>query len=252
MTGPKAELAWVGQDGHRLQDSVQIEQRLAHPHEDDVREIPTGSGQAARGVADLVDDLRGLEVAPEAQLSRGAERATNGAAGLARDAKGVALAMQRPARPGEATRWVVHEHRFDERPVREQMKCLLGQAGVGKPDFVLDDRVDAKSVRESRPEGGGQSQHLLRRLSVLTPDGVPDLSCPIGRLAFACQPLFKRSIGETAQTGTSVAGNGARIRPGLGLKRGRDDRVAGSLVAGHVGRTHRAAIIACRVRGRRT
>ena len=47
---------------------------------------------------DLVDDLGGLEVAQEAQLPGGAERAAHRAAGLAGDAHGGALAA--PARAG--------------------------------------------------------------------------------------------------------------------------------------------------------
>ena len=46
--------------------------------------------------ARLVDDLGRLEVAPEAELAGGAERAADGAAGLARDAQRGALAPRQP------------------------------------------------------------------------------------------------------------------------------------------------------------
>ena len=49
-------------------------------------------------MADLVDDLGRLEVAAEAELAGRAERAADGAAGLARDAQGVPLAL--PPRAG--------------------------------------------------------------------------------------------------------------------------------------------------------
>ena len=74
-----------------------------------VRRLPPG-GQAASRVADLVHDLGGLQVAPEAKLAGRAERAAHRAAGLARDAQRVPLALARPGR-------VVHEDRFDERSV---------------------------------------------------------------------------------------------------------------------------------------
>ena len=59
-------------------------------------------GQAPGGVADLVDDLGDLEVAVEAELAGRAERAADGAAGLARDAQRVPLAAARRA-PGSAS-----------------------------------------------------------------------------------------------------------------------------------------------------
>ena len=75
---------------------VEVEQRLAHAHEDDVRQPLAVGGQAPRGVADLVDDLGGLEVPREAQLAGRAERAADRAAGLARDAQRVPLALAAP------------------------------------------------------------------------------------------------------------------------------------------------------------
>ena len=48
------------------------------------------------GEADLVDDLGGLEVAPEPELAGRAERAADGAAGLARDAQRVRARATRP------------------------------------------------------------------------------------------------------------------------------------------------------------
>ena len=80
----------------RGQHAVEVEQRLAHAHEHDVRQPLAVRGQPARGVADLVDDLGRLEVAPEAELAGRAERAADRAAGLARDAQRVPLARCRP------------------------------------------------------------------------------------------------------------------------------------------------------------
>ena len=81
---------------------VEVEQRLAHAHEHDVGQPLAGRGQPARRVADLVDDLGDLEVAPEPELAGRAERAADGAAGLARDAQRVPLARARRG-PGSAS-----------------------------------------------------------------------------------------------------------------------------------------------------
>ena len=84
------------------EDAVEVEQRLAHAHEHDVREALAVRGQPPGGVADLVDDLGRLEVAPEAELAGRAERAADRAAGLARDAQRVPLARCRRG-PGSAS-----------------------------------------------------------------------------------------------------------------------------------------------------
>ena len=93
--------------------------------------------EAPRREADLVDDLGDLEVAPEPELAGRAERAADGAAGLARDAQRVALARAGPRR-------VVHQHRFDERAVGQPVERLLGQAAVGFRELGLGDGVEAE------------------------------------------------------------------------------------------------------------
>ena len=89
------------------------------------------------GEADLVDDLGDLQVAREPELAGRAERAADGAPGLARDAQRVALARARPRR-------VVHQDRFDERAVGEPVERLLGQAAVGVRELGVGDGVEAE------------------------------------------------------------------------------------------------------------
>ena len=98
----QAEPARVVERLDRRQHPVEVEQRLAHAHEHDVRQALAVGREPARGVADLVDDLGDLEVAPEPELAGGAERAADGAAGLARDAQRVPLARRRRG-PGSAS-----------------------------------------------------------------------------------------------------------------------------------------------------
>ena len=113
-----------------------------------VRRWPFG-GEPARGVADLVDDLGGLEVAPEPELAGGAERAADRAAGLARDAQRVALAR------GAAGR-VVHQDGLDERAVVESVEGLLGLAAVGEAQLRVRRpcRAGSASSRASRSAAG--------------------------------------------------------------------------------------------------
>ena len=89
------------------QHAVEVEQRLAHPHEHDIGQSTAVRDQPAGRVPDLVDDLGGLEVASEPELARRAERAADGAADLARDAQGVPLPGSPPCR-------VVHQHGLDQ------------------------------------------------------------------------------------------------------------------------------------------
>src|SRR5207344_1013365 len=91
VPGAEPEPMWIGQRGDGLEDAIEVEQRLAHPHEHHVGQPAAVAGQPARCRSDLVDDLGRLEVAAEAELTGRAERTADGAAGLARDAHGVAL-----------------------------------------------------------------------------------------------------------------------------------------------------------------
>ena len=99
VTGSQAEPRRIGQGGRGADDRIEVEERLAHPHEDEVGEVAPEGGQPAAGVAGLVDDLGDVEVAPEAKLAGGAERAAHGAAGLAADAERV-RARDAPPRAG--------------------------------------------------------------------------------------------------------------------------------------------------------
>ena len=99
---PEPEPARVVERLDRGEDPVEVEQRLAHAHEHDVRQPLAVGREPARGEADLVDDLGDLEVAPEPELAGRAERAADRAAGLARDAQRVPLARAGRA-PGSAS-----------------------------------------------------------------------------------------------------------------------------------------------------
>ena len=86
-------------------------------------------------MANLVDDLGHLEVAPEAELAGRAERATDGTAGLARDAQRVALARPGPGR-------IVHQHGFDQGAIGQAVERLLGQAAIAFAQLGVGHRVE--------------------------------------------------------------------------------------------------------------
>ncbi len=85
--------------------AVVVGQRLAHPHEDDVRQpavVPVAKFH--RGRTDLLEDLCRRQVALQPALTGRAERARHPAARLRRDADGVSLR-------------IAHQHRLERRAV---------------------------------------------------------------------------------------------------------------------------------------
>ena len=120
---------------HRGEHPVVVGQRLAHAHEHDVgqpaavrrcRAWPTAAG------AHLLEDLGGRQVALQPALARRAERARHAAAGLRRDAHGVALR-------------VAHQHRLERRAVDRAPQHLAGLARV-----ALDLAHRVEQLREQR------------------------------------------------------------------------------------------------------
>ena len=168
VAGAEPEAFSVGDRLGRGDHRVEVEQGLAHAHEDEVREVAAAGRQPATGVADLVDDLRHLEVPLEAQLTGGAERAADRTARLAADAQGVALATL-PARR------VVHQDALHEPAVGEAMERLLRGVVVGETKVGLGDRVEAKALGEAGPERPAQGRDRVPGGRIRAPDGVGDL-----------------------------------------------------------------------------
>ena len=100
-----------------------------------------GRGQTPRGVANLIDDLRGLEIPAEAKLTGGAERATDGTAGLTGDAERMPLAVQRPTGTGITACRIVHQDGLHERPARESVRSL-GLKRIHHSVVVQDNAVN--------------------------------------------------------------------------------------------------------------
>ena len=240
VAGAQPEPLWIGKRGHRLQHPVQVEERLAHAHEDDVGQSSAPGRQPARGVADLVEDLRRLEVAPEARARRwrrtGSRRrnrpgsrctacgALDARAGRRRLGRGPgsASAPTRSARR-RTSRWSV----FSVRPL---------SATVTSSAAIVSTR-NALS-RPARKRRRKREQLVAVAAALLAPDAVADLPGAVRGLALAGQPAFELALGQAAQPWTRVgrmAGR-ARLRRRRGHGRGRRRRglgeIGGARVAG--------------------
>ena len=205
MARPQAEPLRIVERRDRRQHPVQVEQWLAHAHEHDVREALAVGGQAAGGVAHLVDDLGGLEVAPEPELARRTERAADGAPGLARDAQRVPLARRAAGR-------VVHQDGLDELAVVESMEGLLGQPAVGDAKLGVVDRVEAEVASQRRPDRNRQGPHLGRiGQPAVLPGRIRDLAGAERGLALVRHPggeLVRGQPREPAVVTSVVTGQG--------------------------------------------
>ena len=109
-----------------MQDGVDIVQRFAHSHHDEVSHAFPRMGllEDAAGVQDLGDDFAGPQVAHEAHLTGGAKYAAHGAAGLGADANGVPTVVS-------------HQDGLDSLTVLQAKQELAG-AAVRTADFIDD------------------------------------------------------------------------------------------------------------------
>ena len=160
-------------------------------------------GQPPRRVAGLVDDLGRVEVAREAELARGAERATDRAAGLARQAERVPLA-------GSGAGRVVHQHGFDQRAVGKPVERLLGQPGVPEDQLGRLDRVEAEGRIQRVPERCRQGRDRCRSSGMAAPQSVRDLAGAIRPLAMLDEPCLEILGPDTGQPGARISFHHAR------------------------------------------
>ena len=200
VPGAQAEAVRIVQGIHRSQDVIEVEQRLPHPHEHDVGQPLPACGQAPGGRADLVHDLRRLEVAPEAQLTGGTERAAHRAACLAGDAHRVPLPMA-------LARRVMHQDRLDPGAISQAMERLLGPAAVADDDLGLLDRVEPERRIKGSPQRTGQHADL-RGGARAGPQRGGHLASPIGWLPALGHPGLQRLDGQAGQTRSNRFGGG--------------------------------------------
>ena len=203
VAGAEPEPAAIVQRLDRGQHVVEVEERLAHPHEHDVREPLSLRGQPPRRVAGLVDDLGRVEVAREPELARGAERAADRAAGLARQAERVPLAGSGPCR-------VVHQDGFDQRAVGKAVERLLGQPGVPEDQLGRLDRVEAEGRIQLVPERRRQGRDRGGRSGMAAPQPVGDLAGAVRPLAMLDEPGLEVLGPDAGQPGPQVTFHHAR------------------------------------------
>jgi hypothetical protein len=156
--------AEVRQAPRGREHALEVQERLAHPHVHAVVDL-FDTPEVQR----LVQDLGRGEVAAEAHASGGAERARERAARLSGDAD----------RPPPVA--IPHEHGFDRVTVVCPEERLDG-AVAGLP---LVDDVEGRErdrVGQKRSQALRQGRHLVVRGGAACRP-VPDLSCPVPRLA---------------------------------------------------------------------
>jgi hypothetical protein len=170
-----------------------VGQRLAHPHEHDVRQPPGPAGPALRrpggrppGPHDLLDDLADGQVAVEAGLPGGAERARHGAAGLGADAH------RRPV-------GVVHEHGLDAGAVGQPPQPLHGVAAVADRRRHLGQRR-GQLGGQAGPHGLGQRGQGVE-VEALAVEAVP-------HLLDAVAGLVGEQLGQGGAVGVVAGGHG--------------------------------------------
>ena len=187
-------------------------------------------------VAGLVDDLRGQQVAPQPQLTGGAEGAADGAPGLAGDAQRGALAPR-------AAGGVAHEHRLHDAAVIEAVERLVREPAVRLTAVGPDQRVEAVVGRQGLAQAAGQGVDVVEGAGTSGPDVVRQLARPEGWLAAVGEPreqLLWRGPGDAGPRVARRAGGQVQQRQGSAGDR-RRDRVEGQ---GRVGHGHRRGMVA--------
>ena len=149
----------VNQAMQRADHRLVVGQRLAHPHEHDVRQSRRTTRQRAvtarcLGVAHLVDDLRRRQVTGQAHLPRRAERARHTAARLRRHTQSRALR-------------VTHQHRLHLSSVIEAPQVLDRATAIRLQRNNLRDESRQQSLAHLSAHTRRDITHALRvRLKV--------------------------------------------------------------------------------------
>ena len=198
VPGAQPERARVAEQRRGGQDPIGVQQRLAHAHEHDVRDPTALSRQVTAPEATLVHDLGDLQVTPEAQLARGAERAADRAAGLAGDAQRGALAAGTPRR-------VAHQHRLDGAAVIQAVERLLRQTAVRLAHGRLHERIEPERGGKLRADRARQRMQILVRGRATRPDVVCELAGAVGRLAVVGEPAELLLGRQPGQAGSRIA-----------------------------------------------
>ena len=159
-----------GDQGEELHHLVEVIQRLADPHQDDVgNALP----DVLLGGVDFRADLPRLQIADPARLGRGAEAAAHPAAHLGGDTDG-------------GTVVIPHDHRLDAVAVGHPQQVLDG-AVFGLLPALDGGRGDVEPFFQLCDQGLGLVGHSGKPGRQLLVHPVEDLFCPEGRLAHSFQ-----------------------------------------------------------------
>ena len=143
--GRVMEQFWGEQGGHRVVERLLVMKRFAHPHENDVADVPAFGLHPLASEHHLVEDLRRRQILRDAHLARGAKFAGSGAANLRRHAQ------RHPAGAG------AHDDRFDQIAGLGAEHEFGRTVELGVTRFGHRQRMEFNSVRE-------YFAHLVRQL----------------------------------------------------------------------------------------
>ena len=129
----------------------------------------------------LIDDLASRQLAAEAGLPGGAERAADCAAGLRTDADGGAS--------GTTTAGgIAHQHGLDALPVGKLVDCLCGQPSIGNKHMAAGNRREPEGARHGGSQCDGQIGQVVEAPSRGPMRTGKHLGQPIRRLAAGSEP----------------------------------------------------------------
>ena len=180
MAGADAEAPRSVKNSNRPHYIVEVRQRFAHPHEDDV--VDLFASRTLDG-DDLIDDFVRAQIPRKPVQAARAKLAAVGATNLRRNARCPPirfLSIQR------RRRW--NQNRLDQVPVAQTEKEF--QSGVARSKNARDaELVDAKILSELRSQRPWQITHLLKSVGTLFIKPIHNLFGTIRRLG---QPLKLR------------------------------------------------------------
>ena len=179
MAGAQVEGLGAGDQGDGGEQGVEVGERFAHAHEDQV--VHPFAGEALRG-EHLAGDFGGVQIAGESRQPGGAELAAIGAAHLRGNTQRAAV-----GRFAVERRIGRHQHALHIAAVVQPKQQLAG--AVGRALGVrVGEGMQPEIFRQGAAQRRGQVAHGGKRIDLFFPDPVEDLGSAEGGLAGLGQP----------------------------------------------------------------
>ena len=226
MARTKAEALRVGDRRGGSHDAVDVEQRLAHAHEDDVGQALADAGQPT-----------GARNAPGRRSPRSPGRARSRAhrwrrTDSRRRSRPGSRCTRSPARVASRAPDSASGPTRSSRPSSRRCECLLRQPVVRGRDLGVGEGRHAECVGQLRAEPIRERAQLVARLDRGRPDVIADLSGPVRGLA-----AISRDDVESSSAGTPDSPGRASRMPAAGRLIESETRCSGTGI-----RTHRGIV----------